>query len=403
MDELIDFRVNGKVYTGYKSLTLTRSVEAISSYFNFEFTDTFDNTEPWPMSPQDEVEIYLGGQPLVTGYIDVVSGSLSDTNRTYSVEGRDKTSDLIDCVLPDIQAQYSNIKFIDLCHRLTKDFGISFYESAGDFNKGPMNFTGQIGDTVFENLDRAANRAGALLVPDGRGGIQITVQGFIDAEVDLVEGDNIIALDFKRDFTQRFSEYVVEGRARSPKTGSKGEGWFPPKKGKGGPVSAPRSELEDTAIRRYRPFLVRPNGNVSTIETDAIVAFEVATRIAKSLEINVTVRGWVQKPGRPWLINELVKVYAPRLGIGNDIAEQYLIAETEYSLSPSSGATTTMRLLPKDAFLNPIVVDKMRKKERDKKGQGIRWFGPDYKGGINVILPTDKVPTKRSTYNRGDS
>lgn len=394
----IRFLVEGKEYKGFKDLTLTRSVEAISSYFSFTFADNFNRNERWPLSPQDKVEIFIGETPLVNGFIDVLTGSLEADNRTYTVQGRDRTSDLVDCSLTDGKTNYTNIRFQQLCTEIAKRFDIPFYLGPGRFKDGPMNFAMQVGDTVFENLDRAANRVGALLVPDGLGGLIITTQGSVRSSVDLIEGYNFKSIEFKRDFTKRFSDYVVEGRQRSPKSAKDAETWFGPTKGKGGPSSVPRAGRDDPNIRRYRPILIRPSGNLSSIEADSIVGFEVATRIANSLEINVTVEGWHQSKGRPWTINELVKVYAPRLGIGNEVSSEYLIADTTYSLNDKDGRTTQMRLVPKDAYLNPIIIEK---KEKDKPGQGKAWFEDNQKGSVRAYVPK-KQPVKQTdkTDNR---
>ena len=47
-------------------------------------------------------EVRLGGEVVVTGYIDDYEPDLTETTSTICVEGRSRTGDLVDCSAPAI-------------------------------------------------------------------------------------------------------------------------------------------------------------------------------------------------------------------------------------------------------------------------------------------------------------
>lgn len=358
-----------KIYDGFKDFSLHRSIETISASYHFSFSDQWGpEQEPWPLNPQDEVVVTIDNIEVAHGYMDTLHGTLSASDRMYTIEGRDKTSDIIDCSAPTAPGTFPNLTFKQLCDKLVHGFGIKFIEGPGDWNKGKLEKTHVIepGETIFESLDRASKQVGAVLIPDGKGNLLITNIGVKRATVKLVEGENAKNFSFVRDYSKRYSNYTVTGVSKKSTT-KDAHGWF--KKANGKSPSLPSANAVDKAISRYRPLLVKQRGSSTQAIVKKLVEFEAATRAAKSLVVNCTVQDWVQEPGRPWLINELVQVFAPRLGIGNEFGDTYVIAETEYTLSIDGGAETHLVLIPPDAFKAKPTIEK---KKSDKKAKG--WF-----------------------------
>lgn len=319
----------------------------------------------------------------MNGYIETLDGAISDDDRTYNVAGRDKTCDIIDCSAPQTTTAWAKgITIMNLANQLSKGMGIKFSWGAGITSKQQraIPFTLERGETIFESLDRMAAKAGCLLIPDGRGGVVFTVRGETRASDKLIEGVNAKNFSFKKSYAERFSEYTIEGtennsmaggpggyggdRERNAETETEGDD-SPPN------PSVHTAKATDSNIRRFRPTYVQRRGSNDQMSIEEYAEQEAQIRAGKSLSISCTVQGWAQSNGKPWTINQLVKVTAPRLGIGNEFGDEYLISETEFTISSSGGSVTQMVLLPPDAFIKQKKVDK---KKRDQKGLG--WDAP---------------------------
>lgn len=58
------------------------------------------------------VVVKLGGDIVLTGYIDEISQSISKTSHTLTISGRDLAADLLDCSAPIITRMQSSLKEI---------------------------------------------------------------------------------------------------------------------------------------------------------------------------------------------------------------------------------------------------------------------------------------------------
>lgn len=361
MSRLI-LKIDGEVYEGFKSLRIVRSVESISSYFSFDFVEQYKGDKSWKIKPQQQVEVTLEGVPLIFGFIDSVSGSIDGANRTYTLQGRDKTADLVDCSVKP--GPHGNIPLLDLCLKLSAPFGIQFkYAEGKNLYRGPIsNFSADSGETIFDALDRAAGKAGVLLIPNGEGGITIDVEGTNPAAQSLIEGENIKSMDFSIDFFQRYRVYEFEAAAPKKNPDGKLRKWNRANGQQRGAGRAPDAgtasgqAIDQNVIRPRNIYIQRP-GESDNPQVKNSLQLEAVTRAGKSMGVNVTVRGWLQAEKRPWQVNEWVKVSAPLLGLNNhNPNDQYIIAEIEYSLSDSDGEITNMRLYPRGAFTKVVEI-----------------------------------------------
>ena len=90
--------VGDKIYEGWLSFSIVRTMDAPSGSFNLTVSDRWPGqSEPWPLKEGDECQLNLAGEPLIRGYIDSVQFGLSGTDRSLSVSGRDKAADMVDC------------------------------------------------------------------------------------------------------------------------------------------------------------------------------------------------------------------------------------------------------------------------------------------------------------------
>ncbi|WP_429560098.1 phage baseplate assembly protein [Paraburkholderia youngii] len=71
----------------------------------------------------DPCVVKIGANPLITGYVDRVAGSLSATTHTLSISGRGKCEDLADCAAQFDSFQFTNMATADIAPTVTGRHG----------------------------------------------------------------------------------------------------------------------------------------------------------------------------------------------------------------------------------------------------------------------------------------
>ena len=198
----IELLVNGVLYGGWTSVSISRSIGTAAGAFNIECTENVGGEAiHWPIRPNDECEVRVAGQVVIKGYIDKTTLDVSDSSHSIAVAGRDKTGDLVDCAAA--VKQWRNVSILDLAKELCAPFGIEVILET-EPGKPLAVFKTEPGETVFKALERAAKIAGILLV-QARGALVLTHAGAQQAATPLVLGGNIKSGTADYDYSERFA------------------------------------------------------------------------------------------------------------------------------------------------------------------------------------------------------
>lgn len=355
MDDL-ELLVNGRRYSGWTSIGVTRAVDASAGAFTVTLTERWESRqgdaaqiEPWPILPGDKCEVRLGGVPMVVGYVDIFRPGYSATDHTINIQGRDRTSDLIDCSAVHTPDEWRNLDLLAFARILAKPFGVNVSAEV-DVGKPFPVCKLQQGETAFEAIERHARQRKVLLMPDGAGGLLITRAGNRKAMVSLVQGENILAASGSIDHSQRFSSYLVKGQA-SYSAESDGEG-----------EAHIEGAVKDSGVARYRPMLTIAEAGGSTADALERATWEANSRIGKSATATIDVQGWRQRPGGPlWEPGLLVSVRSPWLRMNGVM----IIRQVTYERG-DSGTTSKLEIVSPQAF----APEPPGKKKGDKAGGG---------------------------------
>lgn len=359
MDDL-ELLVNGMNYSGWTQIGVTRAVDASSGAFTVTLTERWEGqegraaqTEPWPILPGDRCEVRLGGVPMVVGYVDIFKPSYSATDHTINIQGRDRTSDLIDCSAVHTPDEWKNIDLLRLAQLLAKPFGVGV---SADVPVGEAFSVCKLqqGETAFEALDRYAKQRRLLLMPDGAGGLLITRAGTKRASVGLVQGENILSASGSIDHSQRFKSYLIKGQAAyNPYSEGETEAHI-----EGGAT--------DSGISRYRPMLIVAESGSTNASAQERATWEANSRIGKSAAATIVVQGWRQTPGGPlWEPGLLVQVKSPWLRMDG----QMIIRQATYERG-DGGTTTKLDIVSPQAY-SPAPPDSKDGKKGKKGGRNI--------------------------------
>lgn len=332
MAEVVSLQVNGRLFDGWKEVKITRSMKAIASGFSLSLTDRWSQeSKPWFVRPGDSCLVKIDGFPVISGYVDSLNTSLSAGERTITVEGREKTADLVDCTLD--QSEFVNLSLEALARQLADPYGVSVRNLSGVTRQIPTVAV-SMGDTIHQVIERYAKKDGVLLTSDGLGTLQLAKLGSVSAAIGLKEGVNLLSCSASFDNRNRFSEYIVRGGNGS----DSGED--------AALQTAVEGRSKDKGIRRYRLMVLNAESAVSRDEAEKRAQWELTTRQASAWTVSAKVQGW-KAAGRLWSPNTLVTLTAPSIGVGAKL----LVTDVTFSQTISGGTTTELSLTRRDAFI----------------------------------------------------
>ena len=95
---MITLETNGKRYEGFTTVNVRRSFP-VTIWGAFSFNAVSSRAMRFPIELGDPCKVYANGVSIINGYIEKLSISYSNNEHTISIEGRDKTCDIIDSTL----------------------------------------------------------------------------------------------------------------------------------------------------------------------------------------------------------------------------------------------------------------------------------------------------------------
>lgn len=348
----VGLEVNGLSYSGWESVTVTRSLEAASGAFSLAIYDKWLATgEAWPIFEGDKVRVWIGRDLVLDGYVDSIDLSSDAQSRSLSVSGRDRTCDLIDCSAMNRPGVFKGKKLEAIAALLARPFGVKVI---CDVNTGPAikAFALQPGEKVHAAIERAARAINLMVTATESGELLITRSGSQKATDAIVEGKNFLSGNSKASCADRFSVYVVEGQGS----------------GQGKEKHSHRGEYRDPSVGRYRPLIIKAEAKADGTYVKGRAEWEARARAAKGRSAAVTVQGWRQSSGKLWQINRLVTAQVPSINLDGEM----LISEVTFSVS-DQGTVTTLNLIRPDAYLSEEslkAVKDVLKGRKPAKGKG---------------------------------
>lgn len=297
--------VDGRLYGGWTEVDVRLGVERLAG--TFELTVV----ELWPGQSQARsipvgarCEIRIDSDTVITGWVDDVEPSYTKDSHRVAVRGRDATGDLLDCsAWPPKQWADQTLGRIatELCGH--HSIGVVERTATEKFTTWKVI----PGETVFDNLQRAARLVGVLLMTDGRGRLVIGRASTSRVATKLEYGVNIRAGTGRRSHLERYNLYTVLGQQA-----------FGTDAGYGAAANELLGAIADKAVTRYRPLVIQAEDQATPKSAQDRAEWERNTRAGKALEVEITVQGWHHGAGL-WRPDALVPVRDPMLRIDRDL------------------------------------------------------------------------------------
>lgn len=352
-DSNINIKINGETYDAWTSARIEQSLETLTNSFSLTIATSVskDLKSDWNLKIGDSCQIYIDDDILIDGYINNLTPSINATSYGINVNGRGKTSDLIDCSYIESPKSWKEISFKSLAIALAKPFSIGVkvsknVDSATVNQKFP--FTVNTNNSAFDNLNLKAKEYGLLLTENSEGKLVIENSANIVTQDNLEYGVNILEASINYSDSERYSRYIVQAQSLKKQNI---DNWTK--------QIGIQAEALDSEISRYRPKLIKSSSPLTVEMAQKEANWEALVRAGKSQELNVTVQGFRQSGNSLWKVNQLCDVLIPPLFI--DPITQLLIVNVLFELS-SSGSTTKLKLKRPDAFMKKPI-KKVSKKD----------------------------------------
>lgn len=341
MDD-VQLYVDGQKFEGWKEVTVSRSLTAVSGKFELSITDSWAITKSmWSLAPGKSCILKIGNDTIMTGFIDGLEAGARKDQRTISVSGRDKTADLVDCSLPPSTISYGIIDFFTLAKKIAKPFGIEVINQTNVGAPIPTEVV-QMGETAYAFLEKTSRKRGIVMTTDGLGRLLLIKIGALVAKTALIEGQNLEDIRIQLDYSQRFSSYLI--RSQIPQDQDTSIAFSQGIDG----------SAKDPGVLRFRQLLIIAEEALIPTEATKRIQWEAAFRAAESSVVNVEVPGWRQTEGGDlWQPNMKVNVDSPIIGVQQEL----LIGDVVFSLTESGGQVTKMKLLRADAYIPKPEID----------------------------------------------
>ena len=340
--------VAGIEYENFTSASAEIRLDALSNTFSFEAATT--KKTPLPFTGGETCRIIVDDIPVITGYLEILSGSYDDSGHNLYIQGRDKTGDLLDSGISELGDIKEKVSLKSIIEKVVDNIGadIQVIDNANPklFNSAEDISAPEPGENAFQFLEKLARKRQVLLTSNGDGNIVISTSpggdsgGFLQNLIG-VNGNNVLTASFTYDQTGRFNIYQFKAGLNPVALNSAGTVGIDTLVNQSGLI-------RDTKIRAGRQMILISEGAYSDDENEKRALWEARIRKARGRVYSASVRGYRPLPDAKWLwdVNQLVTVV-------DDFAQinaQMLINSVAFSYNVDSGKTTTLAMVEKNAY-----------------------------------------------------
>ncbi len=156
--------------------------------FNIAVSERFlASARDFPLGPFQECTVAIGGDPVLTGYIDNYLPEVEADRHAVRVTGRSKTEDIVDCT-PDIAGgQFAGYKLDAIARAIAGLFKIDVVVQT-DVGEPFPDATIERHETGFAFLERLCRLRSVLATDDEQGRLVLTRAGNDRAHDALLQG-----------------------------------------------------------------------------------------------------------------------------------------------------------------------------------------------------------------------
>ncbi|VWD17212.1 phage baseplate assembly protein [Burkholderia contaminans] len=348
IDDDLYLSVGNQVVSGWTDIRVTRSVERCPSDFDIGLTESYPGKSQIIVQAGDRVQVSLGRDLVITGYVDDYIPSFSPSSHDVHVTGRGKCQDLVDCSAVWPSSQISGTSAADIATKLASHYGIKVNCDVPDLVTIPQ-FNIFVGETSFEVIERVCRYSQLLLYDQPDGDLRLArADEQTKAAGGLAEGINVQAASVRNSAHERFSTYIAFAQSVAIYQDA-------------GVGASMLAQVADEGVGRVRErYIVAEavQGFKDLAQRRAV--WERNRRIGRSRVVTVTTDSWRDAAGKLWTPNTLVDISLPHLNLPQTT---WLIGDVTYRRTIEGGTTADLTIMdplayrPEPVALQPAFVD----------------------------------------------
>ncbi|VWB75996.1 bacteriophage Mu P family protein [Burkholderia lata] len=345
--------------SGWLDVSVARGIERCPSSFDISYTEPYPSVGDILAQPGDWAQVMLGGDLVLTGFVDRYMPSYSGNQHTVRITGRSKCQDLVDCAAFIDGGQLLNMTVDKIAAALCAPYGIDVSVAAGTDVGDPIEQVNvMVGETSYSVLELLCRYRALLLYDTPDGGLLLAAGGDAKksgplaigtrvASSGFTEGINVASASLMMAMDGRFSQYDAAYQGLDTLRDI----------GDGGNIIA---HTYDTTVPRFR-YRAIISENVTGGKDIALqrANWEMAYRLGRSFQVRLVTDSWRDSAGSLYEPNVLVDIDLPSLKLPK---KRWVISDVTYKKGPQ-GTSAELTVMPPQAFyqepiiLNPVGPD----------------------------------------------
>jgi prophage tail gpP-like protein len=372
--QIMSLEIDGVPYTGFTDpISASCSVENLCG--TFTFTATQPKLNDFPIKRGDSCRVLVNDTPVVNGFVEEITVQYDTGNHSITIEGRDKTCDIVDSTLDGKITFHAPLDLIAITQQVLTSLGITGMSVTSNVTLAPFSqgeiISAEVGQTAFEFIEYYAKKRQVLMTTDGDGNIVFTQSGTEEINTVIANSETILSKPIIKSAsmslseTKKFNKYIAYAHTNSAAMQIVTDFSQLPVDQEVTMISAPAYDVTVRPSRIYNFSSDTSHLNQGDLNTRAI--WESNVRRANGFKYSVVVQGFVaEQDGELWRPNQLVTVVDDVC----DIDSVLLISSVKYNYSLSGGSETTLELVDKDSFTVSIIdaPEQTKKAKVNKQG-----------------------------------
>lgn len=345
--------IDGKSHNSWKNYDIDSDFLIPADAFAFDIGVPSDSTI-LPDYSGAEVKVRINDTLVMTGIVDTVQHSISKTNRTYRLNGRDKASVLVDCSAPITNVK--GLTVLDAVKKIVEPLGIKQVQLKAENNPLLDKVDIDVGETAWNAAMRCANSAGLHLWFEPNG---VLIVGGADYSTPPVatlccmkdgSQNNFEQADLSFDVSNRFSEitFLAQSHGKQGQDNKNDLKWV----------------YKDSEMTTYKPktVVVSDVDNLEALQKWA--KKYIADSILEGFTLTIIVRDHKMQDGTLWQPGQRVHVICEEY----DIDAIFFLMGRRFMLSRQGGTQTELRF-KQDGIWTPDAYSAKAEKARKRKGK----------------------------------
>ena len=342
---------NGVPFGGWTKVTITQSHDKCVGTAKVEFTEL--PGDPLPMKVGNAASVLIDGQPVITGYVHEVHGTLDERAHAINAEIRDQTQDLVDSTVGPKLRLKPPITLKQMSEKTISAMGLSI-PVVDNINPEQFGLGEQMSAGIDERghafLDKWAEKRQVLYNTDGKGSLVIDRNRKLMAPAMLVSLFEDTPLNNVKKSTYRNSDLNRHNaNAVSGQKSQNDKQWEGKSKGEAtaqaNPLQKHWAVANDTSVRPQRRRHHRGHQGLNGESPKKAAQWKANVAKGRGFEYKATVTGFYGAPGWLWWHGFLVPVADAHW----DLEATLLIKDVTFDKDWTGGETTEVTCTYPDA------------------------------------------------------